>query len=152
MKKLYILSSLLCVLLLTSSSFNTAKQDDIDITGNWTVSVKQEFDNTESTYKVKCVFKQKKNRVTGEMVMEMDKIESVPRKVLQSNIQTLKVKGEIINGHLQFTYVNSNSEISHFGSGIIRVESNQALKGKFVGYGPESKDVITGEMAFERAK
>jgi len=117
------------------------------ILGRWKGLVKQELHDQLVTLPMTINLVPNGDKITGRAILDISSVQTVNVEVKKFEIE---LKGKFLQEDIvQLEYNNPNDSISQFGSMILKINENK-LTGKFLGYGPESRDIIYGRLEFSR--
>lgn len=144
--RVFIVSVLLCC------SFFTFGQTKVDLNGLWTVTVKQPTDDKPVEYSIEAEIKQVGDNIVGVFNFDLTRIpiDFQQESMKNNKSQLVNFTGTIINGLLRLDYQNEDPTIPQFGSGLLSIKSARQLTGKFLGFGPETREIVSGKMTFDK--
>lgn len=145
MKYLFILASLFAFQLAN------AQNNLPDLNGEWTISIDQQSDDNPVAYEMIVNIKQTGARVIGEFNFVLKDIPLPFDKELKG-VKGFKTpfSGQIYKGHIRMDYENVNPGIDQFGSAMIKIISDKKMEGHFLGFGPETQEIVVGTLTFSR--
>ncbi len=142
----------LTVSLMLCCSFFTYGQTQVDLNGKWIVTVKQPTDDKPVEYSIEAEIRQIGTNIIGVFNFDLKRI---PVDFQQENMknnqsQLINFTGTMANGLLRLDYQNQDPQIPQFGSGLLSIKSARHLSGRFLGFGPETREIVSGDMTFDR--
>ncbi len=117
------------------------------IRGKWVGTTRQKFHDRDAEFKISFIFKSENNKLKGECVVDLRETKII-------NLETFVIHGGLSdNRFLKIEYNNDDPNMTQFGYFLLELSpSGKNLNGCFVGYGPESKEVICGNVALEKER
>jgi hypothetical protein len=127
------------------------------VAGNWTGTVSQVMQGHGVEFKVMMKLQLEDDTITGTSLLDLSNIEAAEKTDDFVNILHLDIFGTVYKDRfLNLTYENTDKKILHFGSIIIDLDSytsgsdEKFVEGLFVGYGANSKNLVTGHVALTK--
>ena len=128
-----------------------------DLTGNYIINAEQPLAGTTIKYQIHGQLTvSSTHHVTGQMIFDLPKLKEdvADSSEIMNALQhppnkkiTLMVHGQVIEDYLLIQYSPLDASIMQLGCCMLMI-SDRSLVGKFIGYSPVNKQIITGELEF----
>ena len=125
--------------------------NEIELSGSWKIQVSQKVNKKRLSYSIDCTISHIGTQVIGTLYYDLTKINYKFKSGLKNKQRfTLPFEGTVQGRQLQMVYNNNKRKLRQLGSIILNIKSNDNMEGLFIGYGPESRGLISGDVTFQR--
>jgi len=126
------------------------------IEGRWTGTVKQQLEDRDIEFSIDMELQSDGDLLTGTSIINLSGMSAENRNRGYDQVHALLVEGALNHNRFLFlTYENSDDTVLQFGNIILEFtnpigERSSAMAGKFIGFGPNSKQLVSGEVVLIR--
>jgi hypothetical protein len=145
-----LLSPILTLYIKKNIDDNTEKKQSLQnevIIGRWVGTTSQKLHNKDVEFKIDFLFKNENNKLTGLCTVNLSETKTV-------GLETFVINGGLyMKRFLRIEYNNNDPDMLQFGYFLLELSPlGKKLNGNFVGYGPESKEIICGKVVLEKQR